>query len=146
MFNKADPIVVGVDVVEGKLKVGTPLCVILPADKAAPGGAAGGAGDSGEVVIRTGPTILEIGRVASIEHNHVAVEFAEAGGPSVAVKIAADEGRPRFAYGRHFDFHLPLYSRITRTSIDLLKEHFKPEMTKENWRTVIRLKELLGVD
>src|SRR4051812_24240377 len=31
IFNKRDPIVVGLDVVEGKLKVGTPLCVKLPA-------------------------------------------------------------------------------------------------------------------
>jgi translation initiation factor IF-2 len=33
VFNKKDPIVVGVDVLEGKLRMGTPLCVVLPADK-----------------------------------------------------------------------------------------------------------------
>jgi len=28
-FRKSDPIILGVDITEGKLKVGTPLCVLL---------------------------------------------------------------------------------------------------------------------
>jgi translation initiation factor 5B len=141
IFNKRDPIVVGVDVIEGKLKVGTPLCVVLPPGTKVP---SGGAGDEG--VVHSGATILELGRVASIEHNHTAIESQAAGGPSVAVKIAPEDGKQIMMYGRHFDHNLPLYARVTRTSIDLLKDNFRDEMTKENWKTVIKLKGLLGVE
>ena len=52
VFNKKDPIVVGVDVVEGELRVGTPLCVVLPADKLVTAGGLGGDG-AGEVADAT---------------------------------------------------------------------------------------------
>lgn len=63
MFNKKDPIVVGVDVVEGIAKVGTPLAVPTQAG-------------------------IELGRIASLELNHKAVDVARAG-QSVAMKIEA---------------------------------------------------------
>lgn len=51
-FNKKDPIVMGVDILEGVLKVGTPLVVSTK-------------------------NFLEIGKVVSIEHNHVNKETAK---------------------------------------------------------------------
>ncbi|KAL7118769.1 hypothetical protein ACP275_02G022400 [Erythranthe tilingii] len=61
IFNKKDPIVLGVDVVEGTLKIGTPICV--PQKE-----------------------FIEIGRIASIENNHKPVDYAKKG-QSVAIKI-----------------------------------------------------------
>jgi translation initiation factor 5B len=175
VFNKRDPIVVGLDVVEGKLRVGTPLCVILAPDSPAALAEAAAAAAAGTV--RTGgPSILTIGRVASIEHNHIVVPHAVAGGPSVAVKIAPDEGHQALMYGRHFDHTQLLYSRVSRGSIDLLKENFRVrgaagggavrgerapprhvphsssrppppqnEMSTEYWQLVVKLKGIMGV-
>lgn len=39
-----------------------------------------------------------------------------------------------------------LYSHVSRKSIEVLKEHFKDQMTKADWKTVIKLKAVLGVD
>jgi hypothetical protein len=39
-----------------------------------------------------------------------------------------------------------LVSRISRKSIDLLKEHFKDDMGREDWRLVVRLKKVFGID
>lgn len=40
----------------------------------------------------------------------------------------------------------PLVSRISRKSIDLLKLHFREQMGQDDWRLVIKLKKILGVD
>ncbi|RYG40485.1 hypothetical protein EON68_04185, partial [archaeon] len=139
-FNARDPIVLGVDVLKGKLRIGTPLCVVLGGPKVP----AAGAGE--EIVVKALPNVLEIGRVASMEQNHVAVDSVAAGSGSVAVKIVQGEGQQLIQYGRHFDQSHTLYSRITRTSIDLLKENFRDEMTKDDWKTVVKMKEMFGID
>ena len=48
-------------------------------------------------------------------------------------------------FGRQFDHTYPFYSRISRTSIDSLKEFFKEECTKGDWDLLIRLKKMFGV-
>ncbi|KAL0287663.1 UNVERIFIED_CONTAM: Eukaryotic translation initiation factor 5B [Sesamum calycinum] len=60
VFNKKDPIVLGVDILEGIAKVGTPICV--PQRE-----------------------FIEIGRIASIENNHKPVDYAKKG-QKVAIK------------------------------------------------------------
>jgi translation initiation factor 5B len=97
IFNKKDPIVLGVEVLEGTLRLGTPLCV--------PGKG------------------LDVGRVISIENNHKEVTVARRS-LSVSVKIV-NEADPSITYGRHFDASNTLYSKLTRQSIDALKEFFK---------------------
>ena len=100
-FNTKNPIVIGVNVIEGVLKTGTPLCV---PDR-----------DN-----------LKIGVVQSIEANKKSVPFARANTGSVAVKITNDGS---VQYGRHFDDQSNIVSLITRDSIDQLKQHFRDEMT-----------------
>ena len=133
VFNKRSPIVVGVDVLEGVLKVGTPLCVVIAAGEAR-------RGDDGEV-IECSAGVLTIGRVASIENNHAplsvrrlfwlparavtppplprapdphmrAVQEVKAGGPSVAVKIEQMDGHGAVTVGRQFEATHTLYSRV----------------------------------
>jgi translation initiation factor 5B len=135
IYNKKDPIIVGVDVIEGRLKIGTPLCVVLPEDKIIT-----------EDILKTGPNVLVIGKVVGIENNHVAVQEVVQGGPSVSCKIEQTDAQTAIMYGRHFDHTNLLYSHITRNSIDTLKEHFMESVRREEWKTMIKLKSLLGVD
>ncbi len=121
VFNKKDPIVVGVEVVEGIAKIGTPLCVPTQ----------GG---------------IDLGRIASMELNHKAVDTATAG-QSVAMKIeggnATEQSR---LYGRHFDHNDQLVSRISRESINALKAHFADEMSRQDWALVVKLKRTFGIN
>jgi translation initiation factor 5B len=121
IFNKKDPIVLGVDVVEGIAKIGTPVCV--PTKEG-----------------------IDLGRIASMELNHKAVDTARAG-QSVAMKIEGTNTTEQSRlYGRHFDHTDQIVSRITRESIDALKEHFRDDMGKEDWRLVIKLKKTFGIN
>lgn len=118
IFNQKDPIIMGVEVSEGILKVGTPLCVP----------ALGG---------------LHIGKVTSIESNGREEETAKKGS-SVAVKIS-NESNPNITYGRQFDAAHSLYSTLTRESIDALKENFKDKLDNEDWRLVVKLKKVFNI-
>jgi translation initiation factor 5B len=105
IFRQRDPIVLGVRVKEGILKLGTPICVVK----------------------QEGP--LEIGKVTGIEKEHKEVDEAKLG-DEVAVSISQDDGQQKFMYGRQFDHNDDLLSKITRTSLDALKEHFADVCTQ----------------
>ncbi|KAL3670055.1 hypothetical protein V7S43_005425 [Phytophthora oleae] len=116
VFNKKDPIILGVDVEEGILKIGTPL--VVPS--------AGG---------------FLVGKVGSIEREHKEVDRAKKGA-SVAVRI---DNESSVMYGRHFDHKNKLVSRLTRQSIDALKENFREDLQKEDWQLVIKLKKVFDI-
>eukprot|EP00534_Pseudo-nitzschia_fraudulenta_P005527 CAMPEP_0201191396 /NCGR_PEP_ID=MMETSP0851-20130426/142286_1 /ASSEMBLY_ACC=CAM_ASM_000631 /TAXON_ID=183588 /ORGANISM="Pseudo-nitzschia fraudulenta, Strain WWA7" /LENGTH=982 /DNA_ID=CAMNT_0047477529 /DNA_START=120 /DNA_END=3068 /DNA_ORIENTATION=- len=118
VFNQKDPIIVGVEIVEGILKIGTPLCVP----------ALGG---------------LNVGKVTSIEMNGKEQNTARKG-QSVAIKIV-NEGNPNITYGRQFDSSHSLYSTLTRASIDALKLNFKDALEKEDWRLVVKMKKVYNI-
>ncbi|KIX95777.1 uncharacterized protein Z520_08485 [Fonsecaea multimorphosa CBS 102226] len=119
VFNKKDPIVVGVDVVEGSLRPLTPIAVV-----------------------KTNPVtgvkeIITLGRVSSIEREHKTIPICKKGQPSVAVKI---EGPNQPMYGRQLEDKDTLYSLISRKSIDTLKEFYRDEVTKDEWALLKKLK------
>lgn len=116
VFNKKDPIILGVDVEEGVLKIGTPL--VVPSEG-----------------------MLFVGKVSSIEKEHKEVDRAKKG-TSVAVRI---ENESNVTYGRHFDHKHRLISRLTRQSIDALKENFREDLAKEDWQLVIKLKKVFDI-
>lgn len=118
IFNQKDPIIVGMEVVEGVLKVGTPLCI--PALSG-----------------------IFIGKVESIESNGREQDTARKG-TSIAVKIV-NESNPTITYGRQFDSSNMLYSKLTRASIDALKAHFKEQLENEDWRLVVKLKKVFNI-
>lgn len=70
--------------------------------------------------------MLRIGRVASVEVNRKPVEKATKG-MEVCIKIV---GEPTVMIGRHFESSSKVCSRLTRNSIDCLKEHFRDELSK----------------
>jgi translation initiation factor 5B len=122
-FREKNPILLGVDVVEGILKIGTPICV--PAIK----------DEDGDP--------LMVGRITSIQDNHKEVQMCKKG-KQVAVKIEAVETAP-LTFGRQFDKNSSLYSYLTRQSIDALKENFKNDLERNDWKLVIQLKKMLDI-
>ncbi|EXJ95264.1 translation initiation factor 5B [Capronia coronata CBS 617.96] len=124
VFNKKDPIVIGVDVVEGSLRPLTPIAAV-----------------------KTNPVtgvkeIISLGRVTSIEREHKAIPICKKGQPSVAVKI---EGPNQPLYGRQLEDKDTLYSLISRQSIDTLKEFYRDEVTREEWSLIRKLKPLFDI-
>jgi translation initiation factor if-2, putative (fragment) len=87
---------------------------------------------------------LEIGRVSSIEVNHKAVDNARKG-QEVCIKIEHVGADAPKLYGRHFDYNDMLVSRITRESIDAVKEYFRDEMLKSDWQLMIELKKTFEI-
>lgn len=121
IFNKKDPILLGVEVVEGIAKIGTPLCVPSQGK-------------------------IDLGRIAGLEKDHKAVDTAHPG-DRVALKIESTKAEEAARlYGRHFDYTDALVSRISRKSIDVLKEMFRDDMGKEDWKLIIRLKKVFGIE
>jgi len=115
VFNARDPIVVGVSVEDGIVLPGTPIAVPSKEN-------------------------LELGVVSSIQNNHKDVENGARRGQEVCIKIDHVGGEAPKLYGRHFDHTDLLVSRITRESIDAVKEYFRDEMTKADWQLMIELK------
>eukprot|EP01006_Ploeotia_vitrea_P031337 TRINITY_DN63653_c0_g1_i1.p1 TRINITY_DN63653_c0_g1~~TRINITY_DN63653_c0_g1_i1.p1 ORF type:complete len:760 (-),score=129.30 TRINITY_DN63653_c0_g1_i1:75-2354(-) len=118
-FRAKDPIVLGVEVADGFLRPGTPLCC-FPED---------------------GP-MLHVGKVASIENDHKELPELRKG-KQAAIKVIPKEST--LTVGRQFTEQDVLYSQITRDAIEALKAGFKDEMTKDDWKLVIKLKKRLKV-
>ncbi|KAI9718569.1 MAG: hypothetical protein M1812_004020 [Candelaria pacifica] len=124
VFNKKDPIVIGVDVTEGNLRLLTPIAAV-----------------------KTNPVtnvkeIINLGRVSSIQREHKDVPICKKGQPSVAVKI---EGGNQPMYGRQLEEKDTLYSMISRQSIDTLKEFYRPDVSMDEWNLIKKLKPLFDV-
>ncbi|XP_015069637.1 eukaryotic translation initiation factor 5B-like [Solanum pennellii] len=120
VFNKKDPIVLGVDVLEGIVRIGSPICI--PQKE-----------------------FIDIGRIASIENNHKPVDSAKKG-QRVAIKIVgSNPEEQQKMFGRHFEMEDELVSKISRRSIDILKANFRKDLSVEDWRLVMKLKTLFKI-
>ncbi|KAF8966419.1 hypothetical protein BDZ97DRAFT_1903742 [Flammula alnicola] len=123
-FCKRDPIILGVDILDGTLRVGTPLAVV-------------------KIDPATGKKdIIDLGKITSLEINHKTqdiVKKSQAGG-GVAVKIEHAVYQSAKMFGRHFDEKDELLSHITRQSIDVLKTSFKADVSNEEWLLIRGLK------
>eukprot|EP00466_Bigelowiella_natans_P007214 jgi/Bigna1/92617/estExt_fgenesh1_pm.C_420007 len=120
IFNKRSPIVVGVEVMEGILRKGTPLCI--PDKK----------------------PILDIGSVTSIEFEHKERNEAKKG-EQVCIKIEQNRGNQVILLGRHFDASQNMVSRLSRESIKLLKENFRSDLQPDDWKLVVKLKKVFEI-
>lgn len=120
VFNKKDPIVLGVDVLEGVVKVGTPICIPQK-------------------------DFIDIGRIASIENNHKPVDYAKKG-QKVAIKIVGSNSEEQQKmFGRHFEIDDELVSHISRRSIDILKANYREDLVIDEWRLLAKLKNLFKI-
>ncbi|WFC93533.1 eukaryotic translation initiation factor 5B [Malassezia brasiliensis] len=128
-FAKRDPIILGCDILDGSLRVGTPLCVV-----------------------KTDPAtrkreVINIGRVTSLEINHKSkdVVLKKDVGAGVAVRIEPGINEAPKMFGRHLDEKDEIYSLISRASIDALKAHFWEGVSIEEKRLIKNLKTLLDI-
>ncbi|KAL2087809.1 hypothetical protein ACEWY4_016637 [Coilia grayii] len=119
IFNSRDPIVMGVTVEAGVIKQGTPVCV-------------------------PSKGFVDIGIVTGIEVNHKAVDSAKKG-QEICVKIEPIPGESPKMYGRHFEATDIIVSKITRASIDALKNWFRDEMQKSDWQLIMELKKTFEI-
>lgn len=121
VYNKKNPIVMGVKILEGQLKVGTPL-----------------------VVQRGEAKWFDIGRVVDIRKADGAQVKIGKQAESVCIKIQGKTDS--IMYGRHFTAEDKLVSKMSRKAIDLLKEHFRNELSTEDWRLVVKLKSMFQIE
>lgn len=120
VFCSRSPLVLGVEVLQGTLKINTPLCVFPKEDK-------------------KGTKYTILGRVTSIEEKKQKVERLEVG-KQAAIKIEIDKGETARMLDRHFTVTDEIYSVVTRKSIDLLKEFYKDELTQGHVELLFYLK------
>jgi translation initiation factor 5B len=117
-IHNKDPIIVGCEVLRGQLHVGTPLCVCSPEG------------------------VQPIGRVIDIEDNTKNVKKAEKG-KTVAIKITGAD--TSIAFGRQFTETSQVVAAISRAAIDALKESFMSDMTQDDWKLMVQLKNMQKV-
>ncbi|KAL6842130.1 hypothetical protein ACP4OV_028109 [Aristida adscensionis] len=127
VYHSKDPIVCDVEVLEGVVKVGTPISVCVPSK------------DRGSDIVHG------LGRISSIKtSNGVQIDSAKKG--VVSIKIIGENPQEKSRlYGRHFNASNELLSQISRRSIDVLKEYYRDEMSDENWQLIRRLKKQFGI-
>ncbi|KAL6122247.1 hypothetical protein NUSPORA_00713 [Nucleospora cyclopteri] len=119
VFCSRSPLVLGVEVEEGTLKINTPLCVLEK-------------------------EFLRIGKVTSIEDNKKVVQKAVKG-KQVAIKVEIEKNDQPKVVDRHFKKTDPIYSAVTKKSIDILEEFFKDELTENDEKLINELKIKLGI-
>lgn len=130
IINKRGPMIIGGDVVEGCLRIGTPICAV-----------------------RTDPTtkernVLLLGKVMSLEINHQPVTEVKKGqtAAGVAVRLEDPSGQQPI-WGRHVDESDTLYSMISRRSIDTLKDPaFRDQVQRSDWLLIKKLKPVFGIE
>ncbi|MED6138657.1 hypothetical protein PIB30_076468, partial [Stylosanthes scabra] len=88
---------------------------------------------------------IDIGRIASIENNHKPVDYAKKG-LKVAIKIVgSNPEEQQKMFGRHFEMDDELVSHISRRSIDILKANYRDDLSTEEWRLVVKLKNVFKI-
>ncbi|XP_050375420.1 LOW QUALITY PROTEIN: uncharacterized protein LOC126792941 [Argentina anserina] len=105
IFRKKDPIIVGVKVLQGIVKVGTPLCVPQS-------------------------DFVFIGRIESIKINERRVDSANKE-EEVCIKIVGTNYQQQVMFGRHLNIEDELVSQISRRSIDVLKSGYRNVLLQE---------------
>ncbi|PHT30496.1 Eukaryotic translation initiation factor 5B [Capsicum baccatum] len=119
VFNKKDPIVLGVEVLEGIAKVGTPICIQQ--------------------------SLVDIGRIAFIMNKDKSVDSAKKG-QQVSIKIiGSNTEKQQKMFGRHFQLEGELVSKISRRSIDILKANYRNDLSVEDWKLVVKLKAIFNI-
>ncbi|WWD10373.1 hypothetical protein V865_008508 [Kwoniella europaea PYCC6329] len=128
-FAHRDPIILGCDIIEGSMRVGTPVGVVK-VDKA-----------SGK------REIITLGKITSLEINHKPFTIVKKSqvGAGVAVKIERAPYQTARMFNRHFDENDEVVSLITRQSIDTLKTTFRDQVEMSDWAIIKKMKTEQGV-
>lgn len=129
IINKRNPMIIGVDVIEGSVKLGTPICAV----KVNP-----------ETKERD---VLVLGKVVSLEVNHKSMDIVKKGQTGAGVAMRLDNpSSAQPIWGRHLDEKDNLYSLISRKSIDVLKDPaFRDQVSREDWLLIRSLKPVFDI-
>ncbi len=117
IFKTRNPIIIGVRVHAGFLKIGTELVV-------------------------ASKELMPLGRVSSIEKNNKRIDRADTG-DEVCIKI--DAGEISKTYGRHFDATDTLISKITRQSLDVVTNYFYDDLSSADWELMKELEKSFAI-
>uniref|UniRef100_A0A6B2L298 Eukaryotic translation initiation factor 5B n=1 Tax=Arcella intermedia TaxID=1963864 RepID=A0A6B2L298_9EUKA len=129
VYQIRNPLIMGVHVDSGILKLNTPMVVVS------------------KTLDKEGiPLKLELGSITDIERERVKIEEAK-GGENVVITISVmEENGRRYVFGRHFTEADLLYSKITRKDIDILKVCYTDlVMERDIYRCIVQLKTVLGI-
>lgn len=129
VINKRNPMIIGVDILEGSMRIGTPIAIV----KTDPG--------TGEKVT------YPLGRIQSMEVNHKSVDHVKKGQANAGVAMRLEAGNANLpTWGRHIDEKDNLYSLITRKSIDTLKDPaFRDGVPRDDWLLIKKLKPIFDI-
>ncbi|KAI3384574.1 hypothetical protein SNEBB_003638 [Seison nebaliae] len=119
IFNKKCPIVIGVKILDGFIKIGTPISVPSKQN-------------------------IVLGKVAGIQIEGASLDIGKKG-QNVCLKIDPIAGDVAYMFGRHFEVTDILMSRITRESINVVKDWFRTELSKADWILMKELKTIFKI-
>ncbi|KAK9474222.1 uncharacterized protein V1510DRAFT_412756 [Dipodascopsis tothii] len=128
VINKRNPMIIGVDVVEGSVRLGTPIATVRidPATQMR--------------------QVLQLGKVVSLEVNHKNVDIVKKGQAQGGVAMRLDTPSNQPTWGRHVDETDTLYSEISRSSIDTLKDPaFRDDVSRDEWLLLRNLKGVFSI-
>jgi translation initiation factor 5B len=117
VYRASDPIIIGVKVEEGSLRIGTPLMCYKNNE------------------------VTEIGNVFQMKTPLGDTCESVDIGTSVSIEIRNSKKKA----GIHFETKDLLYSNISRKSLDILKLHFKDDLTKSDIKCIIEIKNKINM-
>lgn len=128
IINKRNPMIIGVDVLEGCVKVGTPICAVRKDENGA-------------------ANIMVLGKVVSLEVNHKSTESIKKGQTAQGAAMRLENpSAVQPTWGRHVDESDNLYSLLSRRSIDTLKDPaFRNTVSKDDWLLIKKLKPIFDI-
>ncbi|KAI5179687.1 translation initiation factor 5B [Nematocida sp. AWRm80] len=141
VFTKRSPLVLGVKVEEGVLKLNTPLVVVRHTTNTQ----SENTGTTADIT--NTDTIVNLGRVTSIlqdaKINPKTNDIKK--NERASIKIELTSNQQPVIFGRKIFETDTIFSRLTRDSIDMLKEKFKEALSQEEWMCVVNIKKELGI-
>ncbi|KAI5961512.1 FUN12 [Candida margitis] len=129
IINKRNPMIIGVDVLEGAVRIGTPICAVR------------------QDPVTKQPNVMVLGKVTSLEVNHKPADSVKKGQTAAGVAMRLDNpSSAQPTWGRHVDESDNLYSLISRKSIDTLKDPaFRDTVSRDDWLLIKKLKSVFDI-
>lgn len=129
IINKRNPMLIGVDVIEGAVRIGTPICAVR------------------QDPVTKEPNVMVLGKVVSLEVNHKSHDSVKKGQTAAGVAMRLENpSSAQPVWGRHVDETDKLYSLITRRSIDTLKDPaFRETVSRDDWLLIKKLKPVFNI-
>jgi len=127
IYRDRDPIIAGVKVLNGVVKINTPLIIFKKREDTV----------TNEVTMES----FEIGKITSIEKENKQLSEANVG-EEVCINISS--GSRKYSYARYFDGKDKVISYITRESLDALKIGYH-DFCVENFDLLMKLKKKFNI-